>query len=92
MINKNTILERSTDILHTKLDNEVVMMSIETGEYHGANPVGNRIWELMENPVTMETLCDELVTEYNVEASVCEQETLSFLNLLLEKKLIITKS
>jgi len=91
MINKNTILERSTDILHTKLDDEVVMMSIETGEYHGSNPIGNRIWELMESPLTMETLCEKLLAEYNVEESVCEQETLNFLNLLLEKKLIVVK-
>jgi len=70
------------------MDGETVMMSIENGEYFGLNPVGSRMWELIENPIEVDALIELLLDEFDVSREQCEIETMEFLNHLLEKKLL----
>jgi len=71
------------------MDGETVMMSIESGEYFGLNSVGSRMWELIENPIKVNTLIELLLDEFDVSLEQCEAETMEFLNHLYEKKLLI---
>jgi hypothetical protein len=80
----DTKIVRSSDIVFAKVDNEVVALSIEAGNCYGLNPVGSRIWELIQSPIQIRDICAELVREYKVEPSVCEQQVL---NLLEELKI-----
>lgn len=70
------------------MDGETVMMSIENGEYFGLNSVGSRMWELIENPIKVDTLIELLLDEFDVSREQCEAETMEFLNHLLDKKLL----
>lgn len=79
---------RNQEIIFSDMDDETVMMSIEKGEYYGVNPVGRRIWELLETPVTVSSMCDTLCNEYNVETGQCNKDALAFLAQLLQKDVI----
>jgi len=88
-INLNSIIKRNPELVSSDIDGEKVMMSIESGEYFGLDPVGGRIWELIENPIQVNILIEKLLDEFEVEKELCEADTLDFLNQLLEKNLII---
>lgn len=79
---------RNQEIIFSDMDDETVMMSIDKGEYYGVNPVGRRIWELLEKQVTVSTICDTLCQEYNVEPEQCSRDILVFLEQLFEKDII----
>jgi hypothetical protein len=87
-IDLNAKIVRNQEIVFSSMDSDTVMMSIEMGEYYGTNPVGSRIWELLEQPRTPAGLCDILVEEYSVPAPECRREVLEFVGQLLEKKLV----
>jgi len=67
------------DIVASDIDNEKVMMSIEKGQYFGLEPVGSRIWEMIETPVKVSALIDALLVHYDVDRQTCEQDVLIFL-------------
>ena len=75
-------------ILSSTIDDEVVMMSSEKGMYYNLNPIGSRIWELLETPQTIESLCAQLMDEYYVDEATCKQETEEFIQSLSERGLI----
>ncbi len=79
---------KSTQILSSTIDDEVVMMSSEKGMYYNLNPIGSRIWELLETPQTIESLCTQLMDEYDVDEATCKQETEEFIQSLAERGLI----
>jgi hypothetical protein len=87
----DTVLQRKHDMLFNEIDGEVVMLSVENSEYYGMDKVGSRIWELIEQPLTLKSIVTKLMEEYNVTEQQCHKDTLSFLNKLLEKRLIIIK-
>ena len=87
-IDINAGIARNEEIVSGKMDDEIVMMSIEQGEYYGINPVGSRIWELLEQPRTAAGLCDILLEEYDVTAEECRRDVLEFLRQLFARKLV----
>jgi hypothetical protein len=46
----------------------------------GLSEVGARIWELIETPQEVTTLCSRLQEEYEVSPEVCSAEVDAFLN------------
>ena len=87
-IDINAKILRSQEIVSGNMDNEIVMMSIQQGEYYGINPVGSRIWELLEQPRTAAGICDILAEEYDVPAEECRRDVLEFVGQLFDKKLV----
>jgi len=74
--------------MQARLDDELVMMSVERGSYYGLDPVGSKIWELLEEPLTVSELVSKLVDIYDVDQSVCERETIEFLESMQDEKLV----
>ena len=79
-IDLQTMVVRNEDIIFSDMDDETVMMSMEKGEYYGINPIGRRIWELVETPMTAAGICKALYEEYNVSPELCHKDVLAFLN------------
>ena len=79
----------SPEALFSKVDDEVIIMSLASDRYIGLDPVGSRIWELLSNPLTIDELCAQLLEEYDVDASVCRQDTLELLETLRNKGLVL---
>jgi hypothetical protein len=78
-ISANDVVCQIEDIVASDIDDEKVMMSIEKGHYYGLDPIGSRVWELIESPVRVSELVDALVVKYDVERPICEQDVLAFL-------------
>ena len=73
------MIERKGDWLSARVGDEIMMMSPEHGKYIGVNEVGARIWELIETPNDVATVCEELQREFEVSPEVCKAEVDSFL-------------
>ncbi len=86
---KDALLQKRADIISSHIDDEVVMMSIESGEYYGLNPVASRIWEILETPYSFQQLIDILLKEFDVDREKCEKDVQTFLNQMIKKKLIV---
>ena len=86
---ENRPIQRPSDMLFSHIDDEVVMMSIKTGEYYGLNSVASRIWELLEHPHTFEELIGKLALEFDIDEGICRKDVHAFLSQLAENQLII---
>ena len=84
-----SVISRNPEIVHSMMDGEVVMMSVDQGLFLGIDKIGTHIWDLLDTPVKVETLVETLVAYYDVERSVCENDTLLFLNDMFKKKVIL---
>jgi len=68
---------------------EVVLLSMDNGQYYGLNAVGASIWRLIQTPRTLEEVRDRLLAEYaDVSAETCADETLAFVTTMLELGLV----
>ena len=71
---------RNQQIIDGELDNNQVIMHIEKGKYFGLNPVGKRIWELIESPKSFPEITQSLMSEFDVTETQCTGEVRDFLD------------
>ena len=70
----------SPNQVSTALGNDTVILGADAGQYFGLNEVGARVWELVQQPVSVSAICDVLCAEYEVDKEVCERDVLELLN------------
>ena len=72
-----------------ELSDEVVILNMRNGEYFGLNPVGARIWELLQSQVSVQEILDRLLEEYpDVDRETCTEDLLGLLDDLAAAELI----
>jgi hypothetical protein len=79
---------RNPDLLSVEMDGDLVMMSIESGDYFGVSGIGPRIWELIETPRSFGELVDTICAEYEVDAETASADLRIFLDQLSENGMI----
>ena len=60
-------VSRNEAIVFTDLDDTIVMMDVDEGQYYELDPVGARIWGLLETGRSAADLCDTLAAEFDVD-------------------------
>lgn len=79
-----TMVRRQGDWLSAKVGDELVMMSATSRHYVGMTEVGARVWELIEQPRSLDSLCAALQEEYDVAPDVCRADVEAFLRELMD--------
>ena len=87
-ITLQTKLKGSVNVVVSQLDDELVMMSLDTSAYYGLDNVGGRAWELLADPHTVAEICEIITQEYSVPRDQCEQDMLEWLGEMVEEKLV----
>lgn len=65
-----------------------VLLSLETGEYHGVNDTGGRIWNLIDGERTVPEIVDALRRELASAPESLEVEAAEFVDSLRARRLV----
>lgn len=65
-----------------------MLLHLDSGQYHGLNPVGLVIWELLEEPSTAAELIARLRERVEDPPPSLENDVLGFLTSLHERDLV----
>ena len=74
----------------SSLGKETILIEYEQRNYYELNEVGGFIWSIIqeEKTLTVGKLQKQILTEFDVEQSICEEESILFLMSLWQEKLI----
>jgi len=87
-VSLSSTVKWADDLVSCDLDGETALMSVENGKYYAMDPVGSRIWALLEQARPVSAMCALLLEEFEVESSQCQDDVLAFLNELAQDNLI----
>lgn len=88
-ISLNSKVMQNEGNISSDMDGEKVMLSISQGKYFNLGKTGGIIWDFIREITPVSELIKGLMDEFAVEQAECEQEVLSFLELLLREGLIL---
>lgn len=69
-----TVVARRDGLIETFVGDELAGLHIENGTIYWFNPTATRVWQLLEQPMTLTGLCTELSSEYAVDPATCEAD------------------
>ena len=92
LLDGGSVVVRSDALLTAEVDGELIAMSVDQGACYGMNPVGTRIWALLAEPRSIDSLCDQLVQEYDVDPAICRRDVVDLLEALSAEQLVTVKA
>lgn len=84
-----SVVRHNPAIVFTDLDDIIVMMDVDEGCYHELDPIGAKIWKLIEKPRPVADICERLSDDFEVTPDACLSDVLAYLNQALELGIIV---
>jgi len=75
-LSADSLVCTAQDVVSSQLADEIVILDLKSGVYHGLDGVGARVWELVGDATPIRTIHDALVDEYDVDPAQCEEDLL----------------
>ena len=68
---------------------ESVILHLDEGAYYSLNPVGTRIWELLQQPRTIDELVAAVLNEFEVSSERCLDDVCELVEALRARTLVV---
>jgi hypothetical protein len=88
VINPQQVLKRAADTPWNVIDEEAVLLNLDSGHYYILNETGCRIWELLDGKKTIADIAAHICQEYEVDENLAAKDTANILEELLKEKLV----
>lgn len=91
LISGHSIVVVAKEQVSCDLGGEAAILNLKSGVYYGLDPIGARIWNLIQEPKNLNEIREILLKEYDVEPDRCERDLLALLQKLADEGLIEVK-
>jgi Coenzyme PQQ synthesis protein D (PqqD) len=88
----HSIVTAAPEQVSCPLGDESAILNLKNTVYYGLDPVGARVWSLLQQPRSVRELRDALLEQYEVEAERCERDLLELLEKMRGEGLIQVRS
>jgi hypothetical protein len=78
----------SENITYRIIDNQAVILNLNTGDYYSLNETGTFIWGLIEKGITREDLIDRVLEEYAIDKKDVIRDIKLLLKDLISEKIV----
>jgi len=84
----DSIVSVAKEQVSSDLGSEVAILGLRRNTYYSLDGVGKRVWELIQTPVPVKEVLDQLLEKYRVEPDRCRDDLLHLLQQMLVEGLI----
>ena len=88
MISETSKVAVSKSQISTDLGGEAVILTLDSGRYFSLNDVGSRVWDLIQEPMSVSDICDAILEEYEVDPTRCMRDIFAILESLASEGLV----
>jgi hypothetical protein len=88
----SSIIVANPEQVSSALAGESIILSLRSGTYYGLNEVGSCIWKWVQQPISIMNLCNEIMSEFDVDPKTCETEVIRLISELVEVSLVEVQS
>lgn len=90
MIDQTQTYQLANNISFTELDDEMVLLNLNSGSYFGLNKTGIDILKLLIEGETVAEITPQLSEKYSIASEIMNDDINALINQLIDNKLIHT--
>ncbi len=79
---------RVTDTIHCEVDGDVLALNVKHGQCYGMENVTAAVWALLEQPIDLDAICEQLMVQYEVGPEECRADVSRLLDTMEQENLI----
>jgi hypothetical protein len=82
----------SANHMASRIGDELAVLDLDRSVYYGLDPVGARIWELLQAPIALSAVRDAMVAEFEVDPAVAGADLIALVEQLRKQQLVTVRS
>lgn len=83
-----TVVCTSSNQVSSRVGDELVILDLDSSLYYSLDPVGARIFELIQEPTPLAAVLGAVVAEFEVDAQTARTDLLALVDTLVAQKLV----
>lgn len=87
---QNLTIHLSSEVLAQEVSGEMVLLDLASENYFGLDPIGARIWQLLQEKDDLASLHETMLAEFDVESDQLEADLIELIGKLEEAGLVST--
>jgi len=84
----DSIVVVADEVVSCDLDGEAAILNIKDEIYYGLDPVGAKIWNLIQNPMAVNEIIKIIREEYDVDKERCKNDIFELVKELSDNGLV----
>jgi len=84
----DSIVVVADEVVSCDLDGEAAILDLKDGIYYGLDPIGAKIWNLIQKPMILKEIIKIILDEYNVDKDRCTNDIFELIEELLNNGLV----
>lgn len=88
----NLKISPSQNVVYQEVSGETVLLDLESEQYFGLDPVGTRIWSLIQAQANVDTIVDRVHEEYEAEKDKIRSDVVALITRLENSGLVVVSS
>jgi hypothetical protein len=81
--------EARTNVVACQVADETVLLDTVNGSYFGLDPVGTRVWQLIEQGKALAEVCNVMFVEFDVPRDQLELDVMALVGDCLDRRLLV---
>jgi len=90
-ITLETTISRADGFTTAPVQDELMMLNVEQGAYYSLDPIAAEIWNMLDGPLSVNEIIENLVKRYDVSPEQCQTDVLAFLGEMHGNGMILIK-
>jgi hypothetical protein len=91
MENADRFRANSPPIIQETIDEETIIVNLQTGRYYSLNPVGTYVWGAIESGAAVDDIAADIAEQLVAESGTVEGNVRAFVDQLVEEELIVPR-
>jgi hypothetical protein len=83
-----TVVSARMNQVHSRVGDDLVILDLDSSLYYSLDPVGARVFELLQQPTRLDAIADTIVAEFEVDAPTARRDLLALVDTLVAQKLV----
>ena len=83
-----TVVCATANQVSARVDDELVVLDLDGALYYSLDPVGARIFELLQQPTRLDAVQAAIVAEFEVDTETARTDLLALVNELVASRLV----
>jgi hypothetical protein len=96
MVDRDTLLSSRLrlpqHVVHRAFVAETVVLNLQTGKYHGLNPMGGHMLDVLADSADVRSAAERIAADYEQDPDAVEADVVVFCNDLLDRGLVELQS
>lgn len=87
-ISDASVIRADPDVVACELGGGAALLDLRTSTYYSLNPVGSRVWDLVQEPASFTAIREAITAAYDVDVATCHADLVALLGRLSEAGLV----